>query len=344
MTTPTVGTDIEALAAHARELTLRRFGRTVHLFSPLYLSNECVSTCTYCGFSAANTDITRRTLSPEEVRAEAAILTRRGFRHLLLVSGEHPRIVSRDYLCAAIEALAPDVPQLSLEVQTWDTPTYGRFLDAGCDGVVIYQETYDRDVYAATHLKGRKRNYARRLEAPAAAAAAGMRRIGLGVLLGLAPDWRADVDALVAHARDLQRRYWRSEFTVALPRLRPCAGGIAPQAQVSDDEYVEALCRIRVALPEAGIVLSTRESPVLRDGLARICVTHMSAGSATEPGGYSAPREAEPQFEVDDRRSPAEVASVLRTEGLDPVWKDWLRPRGRDGLPDLRSPGGARRG
>ena len=164
-----------------------------------------------------------------------------------------------------------------------------------------------------------------------------MRRVGLGVLLGLAPDWRADVEALVAHARDLQRRYWRTELTVSLPRLRPCAGGIGPRAQVSDREFVEALCRIRLALPEAGIVLSTRESPALRDGLARICVTHMSAGSATEPGGYSEPRGAEPQFEIDDRRSPAEVASVLRSTGLDPVWQDWLRARA--GVDPARSSG-----
>jgi 2-iminoacetate synthase len=315
---------LEEMAQRAHEVSLRRFGRTIHLFAPLYLSNQCASVCTYCGFSAGNS-IARRTLAPEEVAVEAKALHERGFRHLLLVSGEHARIVSKQYLEDCVAALARDVPSISLEVQVWDTDTYRRLAAAGCEGLVVYQETYDPGVYAAVHEKGRKRNYAWRLAAPDRGAEAGMRRLGLGVLLGLTDDWRADALALAAHARALIKRWWRCEVTVSLPRLRPAAGGYRPARPVSDAQLVQLLSALRLALPDVGIVLSTREAPSLRDALVPLGITHMSAGSHTEPGGYAAPSEAEPQFEVSDTRSPAKVAAALRAAGYDPVWKDWER-------------------
>jgi len=321
---PAAGDRLEDLAAPARHTTVQRFGRIVRLFAPLYLSNECVSTCTYCGFSAGN-EIVRRTLTPAEVADEGDALLDRGFRHLLLVAGEHARIVSRDYLVSCVEALAGRVPSLALEVQVWDEATYRRLVGAGCDGLVAYQETYDRATYAAVHLKGKKRNYDWRLAAPDRAAAAGMRRIGIGALLGLSPDWRSEAIAMAAHAGALMRRWWRCEVTVALPRLRPAAGGYEPVSPVNDRDLVQLLCALRLVLPDVGITLSTREPPKLRDALATLGVTHMSAGSHTEPGGYAAPSQAEPQFEISDTRSPGEVAASLRAAGYDPVWKDWQR-------------------
>jgi 2-iminoacetate synthase len=315
---------LEDLARKAHDTTIRRFGRTIHLFAPLYLSNECVSTCTYCGFSAEN-EIARRTLSPAEVLDEARALTARGFRHLLLVAGEHARIVSKDYLVECVRVLAPEVPQLSIEVQVWDTDTYRRLVDAGCDGLVVYQETYDRDTYGDVHLKGKKRNYDWRLAAPDRGAEAGMRRLGIAALLGLHDDWRADALAVAIHAHALIKRWWRCEVSVAVPRLRPAAGGYVPADVVSDAEFVQLLCALRLFLPDVGITLSTRESPELRDALLRIGVSHMSAGSHTEPGGYASESDAEPQFEISDARSPAEVVSVLKAAGYDPVWKDWER-------------------
>ena len=322
---PASSGELEAMALRSHRATLAHFGRTIRFFAPLYLSNECITTCTYCGFAATNETIVRRTLGPAEAMAEAAELTSRGFRHLLLVSGEHPRIVNRDYLAGVVETLAPTVPSLSIETQVWDTPTYRRLHEAGCEGVVVYQETYDETTYRAVHLKGRKRNYGWRREAPERAAEAGMRRLGIGVLLGLAPDWRADVLALVAHARELQRVAWRCEITVSLPRLRPCAGGIVPQSVVSDRDFVQLVCALRLALPEVGIVMSTREAPRLRDHLVRIGVTHMSAGSHTEPGGYLRPGEAEPQFDIEDDRPVEAVAASVRSAGYEVVWKDWVR-------------------
>ena len=315
---------LEDLAQAAHATTVRRFGRTVHLFAPLYLSSECVSTCTYCGFSAGN-DIARRTLSPAEVLDEARALTGRGFRHLLLVAGEHARIVSKDYLVDCVRTLAPEVPSLSVEVQVWDTATYRRLVDAGCDGLVVYQETYDRSTYEAVHLKGKKRNYDWRLAAPDRGAEAGMRRLGVAALLGLHTDWRADALAVAAHAQALIRRWWRCEVSVALPRLRPAPGGYVPADVVSDAEFVQLLCALRLFLPDVGITMSTRESPALRDALLRLGVTHMSAGSHTEPGGYASASDADPQFEISDTRSPAEVVTALRAAGYDPVWKDWER-------------------
>ena len=218
---------LEDLAQVANRLTVARFGRTMRLFAPLYLSNECVSTCTYCGFSAGN-DIARRTLSIPEVEAEAGELHRRGFRHLLLVAGEHARVVNREYLIDCVQAVAPHFAQIGIEVQVWDTDTYARLLAAGCDGVTVYQETYDVATYASVHLKGKKRNYTWRLAAPDRAAEAGMRRLAIGALLGLHPDWRSDAMALAAHAEALMRRWWRCEVSVSLPRLRPAAGGYEP--------------------------------------------------------------------------------------------------------------------
>jgi 2-iminoacetate synthase len=320
---PAATRQVEALATRARDVTLQRFGRAVRLFAPLYVSNACLSTCTYCGF-AKGLPISRRTLSVDEVEAEARGRVDRGFRHLLLVAGEHRVEVSADYLVAVVERLRTFVPSLALETQTWSDDTYARLVDAGADGVVHYQETYDRGRYAEVHAAGWKRDFDRRLNSTERAAEAGIRRLGIGALLGLAPDWRADVLALAAHAEFLVRRYWRTEVTVALPRIKDSASGFQPATPVGDAEFVQALCALRLYEPEAGIVLSTREPAALRDGLVKIAVTHMSAGSSTEPGGYSHPGEATEQFAISDERSPAEVAAMLGAAGYEPVFRDAL--------------------
>ena len=318
---PAATARLEELAQAARAVTLRRFGRAVRLFAPVYVSNACLSSCTYCGF-AKDLPISRRTLTVEEVAAEARLLTGRGFRHLLLVAGEHRVEVSQNYLVEVVERLRPLVPSLSIETQTWSDDTYARLVAAGLEGVVHYQETYDRDRYAQTHTAGWKRDFDRRLNSTELAGAAGVRRLGIGALLGLAADWRADVLSVGAHAAFLVKSFWRTEITVALPRIRPSAAGYQPLVGVSDAEYVQALSALRLFEPEAGIVLSTREPAALRDGLVRIAVTQMSAGASTEPGGYSAPGRATEQFAISDERSAAEVATMLAAAGYEPVWKD----------------------
>ncbi|HXF73661.1 MAG TPA: 2-iminoacetate synthase ThiH [Actinomycetota bacterium] len=319
---PAAGERLEELARASHRLTVARFGRTIRMYAPLYLSNECLSSCAYCGF-AKELPIARKTLTPEETLAEARYLLRQGFRQILLLTGEHERRTGVDFLEERVRLLSREVPQVQIEVQVWSEAEYRRLVAAGCEGVVIYQETYDPGTYARVHLGGRKRNFRWRLLGPERAARAGARRLGIGALFGLHDDWRSEAVAVAAHARFLQRRYWRSQVNVSLPRMRPSAAGYRPRTLISDRELAQLVCALRLFLPDAGLVLSTREAPELRDGLVRIGITHMSAGSHTEPGGYEHPDEATEQFEIADTRSPAQVAARLRELGYEPVWEDW---------------------
>jgi 2-iminoacetate synthase len=228
-----------------------------------------------------------------------------------------------EFLEDRIRLLAREVPSIAVEVQVWSEAEYRRLAAAGCDGVVAYQETYHPDTYARVHLAGRKRHFEWRLLGPERAARAGMRRVGIGALLGLHGDWRYEALATAAHARFLMRRYWRTQVTVSVPRLRPSAAGWQPEDPMRDRDLVQLICALRLFLPDAGIVVSTREAPELRDGLFLVGATHASAGSHTEPGGYEHPDQATEQFEIADHRTPAEVATRLRDLGYEPVWGDW---------------------
>ncbi len=334
------------MARRAHELTVKCFGRVIRFFAPLYLSNECINICRYCGFSRDN-PILRVTLTPEQVLAEARFLREQGFRHILLVSGEHPYFVSGEYMRDCVAKLHLAWPSISLEVGPMETEEYEPIVEAGAEGLVVYQETYDREVYRALHTSGPKKDFDWRMETPERAYAAGFKRLGIGALLGLAP-WRGEAIALAAHAAYLLRNCWMAQLTVSVPRLRPAAGEFKPLAHVSDRDLVQLVCAIRLTFPEVGIVLSTREPAKLRDGLVPLGVTMMSAGSHTEPGGYtgqgkeelhltkgghvvrpplpvieSEGEHATVQFEIADNRSPAEVAAQVETMGYEPVWKDW---------------------
>ena len=222
-----------------------------------------------------------------------------------------------------------------------ETPDYKPLVDAGAEGLIVYQETYDRDAYRAYHLAGPKKDFDWRLDCPERGYAAGFRRIGIGALFGIS-DWRGEAIALAAHLEHLQRTCWKSQLTVSMPRLRPAAGDFEPTHPLGDRDFIQLLCAMRLAFPAVGIVLSTRESADFRDVVAPLGVTMMSAGSHTEPGGYTGqgrdalhltvrgkivPSEsaenATGQFSISDERSPRTVESVLRRLGLDPVWKDW---------------------
>jgi 2-iminoacetate synthase len=336
--------ELEAMAQTSRALTVQNFGRTMRLFAPLYLSNECINNCQYCGFSRDN-PILRVTLSVDEVVAEARHIARQGFRQILLVAGEHPKFVSGAYLAECVRALASDFSSISVEVGPMDTGDYAPIVEAGAEGLVVYQETYNRGVYAEMHTAGPKRDFNYRLDCAERGYEAGFRRLGIGALIGLSP-WQDEAVALAAHLEHLFKHCWQAQITVSVPRLRPAAGGFRPLFSMSDRELAQLVCALRLTFPQVGIVMSTRESAPLRDALASIGVTMMSAGSRTEPGGYTrqghehlhltvrgrivAPdyQEGEDQlatgqFEISDERSPAEIAAVLRHRGLEPVWKDW---------------------
>jgi len=329
------------LAATAKKITHRFFGRTMRLFAPLYFSNECVNSCAYCGFSRDN-PILRVTLTLDQVEREARFLADLGFRSLLLVSGEHPKFVSNQYLVEVVRRVSRMVPSVSIEVAPLETDEYRMMIGAGAEGLVVYQETYDPAIYETLHTAGPKKDFFWRLETPERAYTAGFRRLGLGALFGLAP-WRQEATALAAHTEFMLRRCWRSQIAVAFPRLRPAAGGFRPQFTLTNRDLIQLVCGFRVTFPQVGIVLSTREPVWLRDTLVHLGVTSMSAGSRTSPGGYtgqgaeslhltvrgriqnvSDPNgQAEPQFEIEDDRSPQEVAAALVKAGIDPVWKDW---------------------
>lgn len=340
---PKAPAQLEAMVRESRALTRRNFGRTMRLFAPLYVSNECVNNCQYCGFSRDN-PILRTTLTIEQVITEARHLVAQGFRNILLVAGEHPRFVSEGYLEECIRAIRAFVPTIGIEVGPMEAPEYERMVQAGAEGLVVYQETYDREVYAVMHTAGPKKDFDWRLACPERGYQGGFRRIGIGALFGLS-DWRLEALRLAAHLEHLYKHCWKATFTVAFPRLRPAAGGFQPLTGFPDHALVQTLAAFRLIFPEVGIVMSTRESAPFRDAVAPLGVTVMSAGSHTEPGGYTGAgsddlhltvkgrrveldekpgnSRAEGQFGIADERSPAAVADRLRSLGLDPVWKDW---------------------
>jgi 2-iminoacetate synthase len=348
---PAAGELLEPLSRRSQQLTQQRFGKVIRLFAPLYLSNECINNCKYCGFSRDNA-ILRVTLSVDEVLREARALGEQGFRNVLLVAGEHPKFVSNNYLRDCVAALHQEIPSVSLEVGPLETDEYKPIVAAGADGLVVYQETYDRAIYDEMHTAGPKKNFDWRLETAERAYTAGFRRLGIGALYGLA-DWRYEALCVAAHADYLLRNCWKAQLTISLPRLRPCAGEFQPLTHITDRELVQLVCAFRLMFPDAGLVLSTREPAKLRDGLFPLGITLASAGSHTEPGGYTgAGKEkihqtvrgkivelaagssewattnghatnATGQFEISDDRPPGEVADMIRKLGYEPVWKDW---------------------
>lgn len=309
------------MAHRSSAVTVQRFGRVTQLYAPLYLSNYCTNRCAYCGFSAENR-INRRVLTLEEAEAEAAILLSRGFNHILLVSGESPKILGVEYLEKLALRLREKFAAVSIEVQPMEEEEYARLFAAGITAVAIYQETYDRTTYDEVHLSGKKCDFAYRLATPARAAAAGMREVGIGTLLGLA-DWRAEGLALGMHLAWLRKHFWRTGLTVSFPRLRPAAGDFEPLLTVSERNLTQLICALRIFDPDVGIVLSTREEARYRDGMIGLGPTRYSAGSCTAPGGYADPDLDGEQFAIGDHRSLEEVSLALRHKGHDPVRKDW---------------------
>lgn len=313
---------LEEMAVAANQLTVQRFGRTIQLYAPLYVSNYCINSCLYCGYNTKS-DFTRTRLSIEQACRDAAVIASEGFRHILLVSGEDTKHISPGYLAELAGRLRERFSSVSIEIYPMDEDGYRQCFEGGIDGVTLYQETYDRDTYKRYHVAGPKSDYDWRLESHDRGARAGMRRLGLGFLLGLA-DWRVETLALAEHAAYLMKNYWRSQVSFSFPRLRP-ALGVCDEFEylVSDKEFVQVMLALRLCFADAGIVLSTRESAVLRDNLIKLCVTRISAGSKTNPGGYSGESESAEQFSIDDGRSAGEIAEMIKSAGMEAVWKDW---------------------
>lgn len=312
---------LEVMAQKSHVLTKQRFGKTIQMYAPMYLSNECQNICTYCGFSLDN-KIKRKTLNDSEIKEEIKAIKEAGFDHILLVTGEANYTVNINYFLNAITIIQKHFAHISVEVQPLTEEEYVALHKAGVHTVLVYQETYHQEVYKKYHPKGKKSNFEYRLETPDRIGKAGIHKIGLGVLLGL-ENWRTDSFFNALHLDYLQKTYWQSKYSVSFPRLRPAEGIIEPNFIMDDKDLTQLICAYRIWNPDLEISISTRENEKFRDNIIPIGTTTMSAGSKTNPGGYSVDKQSLEQFETSDERSAFEIATIIRQKGYEPVWKDW---------------------
>ncbi|NOJ24987.1 2-iminoacetate synthase ThiH [Vibrio coralliilyticus] len=312
---------LEQMAQLSYALTRKRFGNTLSLYIPLYLSNLCANACTYCGFSMENR-IKRRTLNKDEIEAEVEAIKRMKFDSVLLVTGEHETKVGMKYFREMLPIIKEKFNYLAMEVQPLDQDQYAELKTLGLDAIMVYQETYHPSTYAEHHLRGNKTDFEYRLETPDRLAKAGIDKIGIGALIGL-EEWRTDCFYVATHLDYLERTYWQTRYSISFPRLRPCEGALQPKSVMTDKQLVQLICAFRLLNPEVELSLSTRESPEFRDNVLPLGVTSMSAASKTQPGGYANDEAELEQFEISDERSASSVEAMIREKGFDPVWKDW---------------------
>ncbi len=312
---------LEQMAKLSHELTTKRFGKTIQLYAPMYLSNECNNICTYCGFSLDN-KVKRKTLTDAEILKEVAYIKAQGFNHILLVTGESNHTVHVPYFKNAIELIRSNFANISIEVQPLETEEYKELHEAGVYSVLVYQETYHKEVYKQYHPKGKKSNFDYRLETPDRVGKSGTHKIGLGILLGL-EDWRVDSFFCALHLDYLQKTFWQTKYSISFPRMRPAEGIIEPNVIVTDKELVQLLCAYRLFNEDVELSISTRESEKLRNNIIPLGVTSMSAGSKTNPGGYAVEPESLEQFEISDERSVEEISDLIKKSGYEPIYKDW---------------------
>lgn len=318
---PAAGEMLEEMAQRANQLTLQHFGKTIQLFTPLYLSNYCTNQCIYCGFNTKNV-IKRMQLTPEEVRVEGEEIAKSGLKHVLILTGEAPKKASVEYIRQCALELRDFFPSISIEVYAMQTFEYERLVDAGVDGLTIYQETYNEELYPVLHPSGPKGDYRFRLDAPERGCIAGMRVVNVGALLGL-DDWRRESFYTGLHAQYLKNRFPETDVAISLPRMRPHAGEYQPACIVDDKQLVQVMMAQRIFLPRAGITVSTREPAALRDNLLPLGVTKMSAGVSTAVGGHSKDEDQVGQFDISDPRTVDEMCEALVARGYQPVFKDW---------------------
>ncbi|MBI5970747.1 MAG: [FeFe] hydrogenase H-cluster radical SAM maturase HydG [Deltaproteobacteria bacterium] len=309
------------LYASAKALKVRLFGARVVLFAPLYLSNRCVNSCVYCAFSAGNKAAQggRRSLTPKEAAREARAIEAMGFKRILLVTGEDPAL-GLDYLISCVNAVYENTGIRIIHVNA--PPMEGaEFKALKAAGVGVYQsfqETYHEKTYARVHPGGKKRDFAYRLSTMDRALSAGFNDVGMGPLLGLY-DYKYECLSAISHSTHLYEKFGTHAHTVSIPRLRPALGAALKDAPcpVTDEELKKSAAVLRLAIPPAGIVVSTREPAALRAELLHCGATQLSAGSRTNPGGYAEESTIE-QFSTNDKRSLSEVMTAIAKDGFLP--------------------------
>ena len=311
---------LKQMALLSQNITKARFGNTIQLFMPLYLSNECRSSCLYCGFSYEN-KIPRKTLNFEELKNEAKILQKKGIQHIVILTGEEYKNTSVTYIKDCIEILKQFFVSISIEVYPLNVDPYKELIEAGANSLILYQETYDKLAYEKFHIRGMKKNMKYRLDGPDRGGIAGFRKIGLGILFGLSNPL-GELFFLGKHIYYLSQKYWKTALQVAFPRMQKAESDFICSFEVSDKSFLQYIFAMRICFPDIGIILSTRERAYLRDNLLGLGVTQISVESKTEPGGYSNSKELK-QFEIDDNRSIEEMVNVIKSKNLDPVYKDF---------------------
>ncbi len=315
---------LDEMARLAQDITWRHFGRTVQLFTPLYLSNYCTNQCIYCGFNSLNT-IKRSRLSMEEIRTEAETIAQSGLRHILLLTGEAPKIANFDYIHKAVSTIADLFSGIGIEVFAMNEDEYCSLAEAGVDTMTLFQETYNEKLFPSLHPSGPKSDFLHRLDAPERAAKAGIFTINIGSLLGL-DTWQTDVFASILHADYLLKHYPSTEIAFSIPRIRPHAGLAHPVQIVSDIDLVHIILAMRLAVPKAGITLSSRERADFRDKLIPLGITRVSAGVRTSVGGHSTKDESlHKQFEIADNRTVEEMYKAIKQQNYHPIFKHWQR-------------------
>ncbi len=312
---------LEQMAQMSSMITKKRFGNTIQMYAPMYLSNECQNICTYCGFSMTN-KIPRRTLTDKETLREVDFLKSKGYDHILLVTGEANKTVGVDYINNAIQLIQSKFANITIEVQPLDQTDYEKLIGSGLYAVLVYQETYHKGEYKKHHPKGKKSNFDYRLETPDRLGRAGIHKIGLGALFGL-EDWRADSFFTALHLQYLQKTYWKTKYSISFPRLRPHSGGLEPKVEMTDSDLVQLICAFRLLDEDVELSMSTRESELFREHIVNLGITSISAASKTNPGGYVVEPQSLEQFEISDERSTEAVVKMLKNKGLEVIWKDW---------------------
>ncbi len=322
LVSPAAAPFLEEMAVKSQRVTRRRFGKTISMFIPLYITNSCLNGCVYCGFNHKN-KFRRVILTPAQIEEECKAIKELGpFENLLIVTGENPKAAGVDYIESALKVCRKYFSNLTIEVMPLSSEEYFRLRHSGLNGVVCFQETYNREKYKTYHPTGMKSDFEWRVNGFDRMGLAGVHKIGMGVLIGL-EDWRTDVTMMAIHLDYLKKRYWKTRYSVNFPRMRPSESGFPPNVVMTDRELAQLTFAFRLFDPDVDISYSTRENHVFRNNMATLGVTTMSAGSKTEPGGYSVADGSLQQFAVSDSSSPEKVASDLRKIGLQPVWKDW---------------------
>jgi 2-iminoacetate synthase len=319
---PTAEKHLEQIAEKAQKLSLQYFGKTISLYTPMYLSNYCVNKCAYCSYNIEN-KINRKTLSFEEIEAEAKVISAMGLKHILILTGESSSEAPVSYIAGAVKVLKKYFDSISIEIYPVTTDEYKVLVAAGVDGLTIYQEVYNESIYDKVHIAGPKKNYKFRLDAPERACKAKIRSINIGALLGL-DDWRKEAFFSALHADYLQNKYSEMEVGLSAPRIRPHVGVFEDLSFVEDKNLLQIILAFRIFLPYVGINISTRESQSFRDHLISLGITKMSAGVSTEVGGHTLASSGDSQFEISDGRTVEEVKKAILAKNYQSIFKDWM--------------------